>query len=674
VEASICGIEARDFPAFRQPQTGSPIVLLMIYASLTILSLLILLFLTLKWEPLLPRWLARRLEREAAAQLPLTLSIERLELHLRSKQLILHTVTAKGQNNECIVLNQIVIDDPLAYLWQGAILSVTVAGGQVDKPLQWREIFESQEPGELRAWQLFGTDLLIETPDPARFQGFGPISVDFLSLAGDSAGVSLEELKANWGEQGDLLLNKDIGGSGQSQVEGRFERDLCIALLEKYEMPWRPAFAGGLIGRGRIELGQRDLQVHQLALQWGGLSCELSGSGSLEGPSLSVRLSTELDLSGLKQITAGFEQAGDVDELLDRLSPDSPMSLSGSFRWSAGKGDLSAHLRQNESVMKITGFEEGELLWPLKLAGSLAPRSLLPLLKLDSDQFQSGSDKLDLQLSLTHNQGWTGSGEAALGSLLLRIPTEETSFIAYPLSDLSATFTFDPREFAWHDFSATFLGGRLLKGDGRVDLASPLRPYGGTIDYQDLSIEDWPTGPEGANPGLSQVLEGQATGWFEFQGDLRPESFTGEGQLTVEDPNYTFLKDIRERARSLSLPLPHQRGVKAATGMMILEDGGFRLEDISAPLVGVKIEGHWGFDKSQKVDSLFKIDVARTFLSKSPLLILPVFMTGSLDFEVKGSGTLSDPNFHADLKILDKLMGKGAGEEGFLPRLLRGFD
>ncbi|MDF1667458.1 MAG: hypothetical protein P1V97_37300, partial [Planctomycetota bacterium] len=140
------------------------------------------------------------------------------------------------------------------------------------------------------------------------------------------------------------------------------------------------------------------------------------------------------------------------------------------------------------------------------------------------------------------------------------------------------------------------------------------------------------------------------------------------------DAHYTFLNGLGSWAKTFGLPLPHDQGVKAATGTLIWADGGFRIEDIEAPLVGVKIHGHWGFDKDDAVDALFKIEISRTYLRRSPLLILPAFMTGAMAFDVVGTGTLSEPLFQADLKLLDKLLGKGPGERGFIGRLLRGFE
>jgi hypothetical protein len=648
----------------------------MIYVFLAFLSLMFLTLLLLNWEPCFPSWLRKRIEAEAAQRLPAKVSIKRAKLFLFAGLLILEGIEAKAGEQQKATIARLTVQDPLAFLLRGAVLSLRAENVSVEKSLDWLRALQEQEKTRSPSWMLTVESAHIEAPGQS-LAHLGPVAIEKALLSFDQGQLSITEVQAQWGALADLSLIDDVGGSGQSRLKMTLEAALLKSLLKSFQCPWTPVLDDPLKLDARIEFERKCLRVHEVKAAWDLFQVEGSGEGALEAHSFSLRLKSELTPALAQLLNRGLPKERQLPDAAFERLPKSPISVSAVFSWAKGRGHLSVKLKTEASQLEIVGFDDSANIWPLTIEGRLLGADLLGGMGFDPGLIDVGRAQLQLKMVASREEHWQLNGALSCPLLKLGLRTNEQSEgrLVYSLKNGAVDFTLDPSELSWHKLSAEFLGGSLEKGEGRLCLSSKPLSYEGTVDYKDLRIEHWPTGVEGQDPGLSKILEGRAHGWFEYRGQLeRPGSFAGDGSLTVEEANYTFLKDIREWAGTLALPLPHQQGVKEATGTLLLEDGGFRLEDISAPLVGVKINGHWGFDKNQQVDALFKVDVARTFLSRSPLLILPAFMSGSLDFEVIGKGTLTKPSFHPDLKIFDKLMGKGSGEEGFLGRLLRGFE
>lgn len=687
----------------------------MIYLFWTLLFFLIVILITVYWQPLFPTWLRKQLERELSERLPLQVSIHKARYRFLSFLLIIDELEAIGEQGEVIRAQKIVIKDPISFLWRGAILSAEVKELFIEKSALCIQLFQKQGlknaqeakpmapptaalvsndappiPNPVTAptllaspkdldddeaiadqldWELKLESMILDWPLEG-FEEFPKIKVESVALSGGSAGLKLEELTLECDEELSLSLVDDLGGSGQLGLALSLQRPFLDRLSARYQSPWRPVEDGELVLSGRFEFDEVGAQVHQAKVQWGALQAEGRGQARFEDSAFALRLKTELAPELVARLNEGLtEDKRAKPEHLARL-PESPLSLSAQFSNLQSKNEGFFRISWDQSRFEANAFTDKEF-WPLQASGEMSVADLCRFLDLSNDSVAFLGDAIRSHWTLWQDPEWRCEG--VLTSPLFEIQVNpEASPTCFSFKDCSLKVALDDKELNWSEVKASFLGGQLDKGEGRLQLQSEKQTYEGTIDFKDLTVEDWPTGSE---DGLSSILEGKGRGWFEYRGHLDDgDSFAGDGSLTVEDPHYKFLNDIRSWAKNFGLPLPHERGVKEATGTIIWTEGGFRIEDIEAPLVGVKIHGHWGFDREERVDALFKIEVSRTYLRRSPLLILPAFMTGAMGFDVVGTGTLSEPVFQADLKILDKLLGKGPGESGFIGRLLKGFE
>lgn len=200
------------------------------------------------------------------------------------------------------------------------------------------------------------------------------------------------------------------------------------------------------------------------------------------------------------------------------------------------------------------------------------------------------------------------------------------------------------------DLRAVFLGGRVR---GSAWLRPEARTFSAQLDFDELALGDWPTGPE---KRLGAVVSGRARGHLGVAGRLGAlETVEGEGHLALADAAYPVIEGLRDKAELLGLPLPHHEGSGEASAALVIQAGGFALEDIDAPLEGLRISGRWGFDRRRVVDGVFELAIAAALMARSPLLVLPAAVaSGPLRLKLIAHGSLGQPKLRADTSVLER--------------------
>lgn len=222
----------------------------------------------------------------------------------------------------------------------------------------------------------------------------------------------------------------------------------------------------------------------------------------------------------------------------------------------------------------------------------------------------------------------------------------------------------------WSELGAGFLDGRLENGHGLSSWREPEQTVKGYLEFTGLQLERWPT--MNHSHALEGVLAGRARGHLDFEGLAEDvQSITGTGPLVLEEARYPFVTDLQDWADLLALPVPHVDGLRPAKATMHIEGGGFRVVHIDAPLYGINISGHWGFDGESLVRGRLLVRLQRIFLQRSPMLVLPAMMSGPVEVPVEFQGTLEEPEIRADLKWIEALKATSSPRD-LLGRLWRG--
>ncbi|MDF1666172.1 MAG: hypothetical protein P1V97_30730, partial [Planctomycetota bacterium] len=559
----------------------------MIYIFWTLLSLLIVILITVYWEPLFPRWLRKRLERELAEKLPLQINIGKARYRFLAFLLLIEEFEARGEQGEVIKAQTIEIKDPVSFLWRGAVLSISIKNAEVEKSAQCLQLFRSQglnisatipgasesssvlpsgaspashnsSPGnsthtpsapstsdEVFEWELNLEALTLDWPQED-FASFPSLQVQSASLSGGSAGFRVDELSLECSEELSLSLVDDLGGSGQLGLALSLQRAFLDRLGGHFVLPWNTVNDSELVLSGRFELEETGAQIHHAKIQWGALKAEGSGQARFHDGAFSCRVKTELDQARLATLNEGLPKDKRVSpEYFARL-PESLLTVSAQFSSLKAKSECFIRVSADDSSFEASAFTDKDF-WPLQVSGQLATADLERLLDIDGDSMAFAGAPVKSHLTVWQSPSWRCEGVLSSPAFEIQV-NPGASPVLFPFTDCSLNLSLDDKELHWSEVKAGFLDGQLDKGDGRLMLQSELQSYEGTIDYKDLTVEKWPTGSE---DGLSSVLKGKGSGWFEYRGDLEVAgSSAGDGSLKVEDAHYTFLNGLGSWAKT----------------------------------------------------------------------------------------------------------------------------
>ena len=204
----------------------------------------------------------------------------------------------------------------------------------------------------------------------------------------------------------------------------------------------------------------------------------------------------------------------------------------------------------------------------------------------------------------------------------------------------------DVERVVWHRAEARVLGG-TIGSSGMVGYAPKFTGLQATLTWRDVQVGDAPLDLRGRK--LAELVRGRATGQLRFtRVGPSTQPFTARGALELEDAAYPALAQAGPQLRSFGLSTPAVQGRNPLQCQLEATPQGWHVRDLAADVAGIAVHASCtiGFDNS--LQGAGHVDVEESFLSTSPLLLVPASLAGNLRVPIRLHGTLAAPRFEAD--------------------------
>lgn len=359
-------------------------------------------------------------------------------------------------------------------------------------------------------------------------------------------------------------------------------------------------------------------------------------------PTLEVTVPADLQVSGLVEKVGGdalkvrAEAATAASSLVADVTLDEDRVIAGKL---TGKLALADAVRLGVPTSGVHPLPNGEVMLDAKVQGSL------------NDPTLSGTAFLAaLELA---------TGEPGVAPVLR-------------FFDVSAPFELTRDRLSLNGLSANGVSGKLM-ATSAVQLGIWPIQHESDVRWEGVRLEQIPTGP-GAH-GIGALVRGASAGQARLLGqggDL--ELLTAEGEITIDDPEYLFVKRLEGTLSGYGLPVPATHGTGPCRAKLALSNGLLDVTGIRGTLAGLSFAGDVRARLDRQVSGRLTVTVEPAYLKQGGALAAGAGL-GPLDVPLLIGGTVSEPEVKVDMAkaIGGFLKGKSMGDVmGALGNMLGG--
>jgi hypothetical protein len=301
----------------------------------------------------------------------------------------------------------------------------------------------------------------------------------------------------------------------------------------------------------------------------------------------------------------------------------------------------------------------GELRWSKgvfdgsRMAGTIAAADLFAIGLFQTALRPSADDVAHVDATLDGAAGALVLAGRATADRLTIVMPHLAKAPALALGDVRGLFYVDSHVAAWNAVTARGYGG-VLSSHGAVGSRDSFAGLRARIQIDDVDLAQVPVQASDAGVRVAgEHVRGRLDGELVFGRDSAAP-LAGRGHLRVRSPDYPALARLAPKLEKYSLPAPDARGDRDLVAAVAYAEPGWTFEPIDAKIPACKARGRV-FLGAGRIDGAFDLSVARSFLSKSPLLALPLVFSEALDVPLRISGPLEKPIVEADLSFTDVL-------------------
>lgn len=476
-----------------------------------------------------------------------------------------------------------------------------------------------------------------------------------LTRPGGSAGVRLREARGLIVLVGDALPLSALTLPFQFRQDAGTVTHLVEGTLEVREGTWahrrddRP-HTPYLHVDAHVRFGPQGWTVDHGRLLAGDAVVEGEGQGRPDGTWSAKARFMSVTTPVLEHVLALFDPAVDW-----RLPAD--LTLSGLVeRGVAGALQLRAEAATAGSSVVADGTYSADEELSGKLSGKLGMAELLGLARVSSEGVHALPDgELMLDARLCGTRGDPSlAGTAFLAALGVSAGDPAVKPV-FRFFDVSIPFEVSRDRLKISGLTANAVNGRLTATSAMQFGTWPLQ-HESELAWDGVRLEQIPTGPDGAH-ALNALLRGASSGAVRVLGQGGdPELLTAEGDLTLHEPEFLFLRRLETTLSGYGLPMPPLTGIAPCRARLSLASGALDVTGIRGALSGLSFAGDVRARLDGRMSGRLTVTLEPAYLAQGGALSLGAGL-GPLDVPLTIAGTLAEPQIAVDI-------GKAIG--GFL--------
>jgi hypothetical protein len=227
----------------------------------------------------------------------------------------------------------------------------------------------------------------------------------------------------------------------------------------------------------------------------------------------------------------------------------------------------------------------------------------------------------------------------------------------FAVTDVSTLFAADRARVVWHKLVARAYGGRVSSA-GMVGVAPPFEGMKATVACDDVAL--------GLVPLAADLVRGRLFASVRLERQGGAGAIEGSGHLRLEDPEYPAIERAAPELARFGLPTPSIAGTAAARALVRIDAGGIGVTEISAKVPAAALAGQVWIGHDQRLRGALRLQVAESWLAKSPWLRVPGWLAGDVEVPLSLRGTLASPDVGGELwATLERLLAKNRVTDAF---------